>query len=513
MAVEAVTGRQVPPAGSGRWRVLVCCLLFAGVLTPFLFGGVVSGDSHGIMLESQNFAESPLSLGEFLRSPSGSYPWHHIIWFAITYTTLRFLSLFSNAPMIVQAVLSAEGIFAALLGLALCYVFLLRRMRLGATISAATILAVFVGSYGIFAITMGGTVESFVIPVMAIRLFFFEGTITRRRAGLLAITDIVLVAFKPYGLVVIAATWPLIWPRAARDARIVYGAVLGALFAGFALFKLSTWNPTGDYSWVLVASVSGTLLNLLQQIASPWSGLPFCMPVMMVLFWCEAPLRRALMFKLGGLLCCMLILSIFPFFDGDVPGGRYIFPFLLVLLPEIAAGVAVIARKAPRAMWLLPLCVAAFLPTALYSLPFFLKNELPSTGTCLREHPVPYSWKLIAAQVGRRDQVDICYHGEAYTMATRDAASPRTAPWRVAYFLFGAHSAEYLANVHGYSGEQQQHDKWGAALSARLSGIGLGSPAIWRLLGSLPAIAALLLAVLIALRLNRRPAFSGKAGQ
>ena len=142
-----------------------------------------------------------------------------------------------------------------------------------------------VGGYGVFVITMGGTVESFMVPVMAIRLFFFEGAVTPLSAGLLALTDTALVAFKLYSLAVIVFTWPLFWSRSSRDARLVYGVTIGLLLAAFVFFKLWTWNPTTDYDWIVVATVPSVLINLFQQVASPWSGLPFCMPVLLVLFW------------------------------------------------------------------------------------------------------------------------------------------------------------------------------------------------------------------------------------
>lgn len=486
--------------GPGR-RLWLYGLLISLLLTPFLFGGVMSGDGNEMLELSYRFDNSGLSFHDFVSGPHGGYAFHHVLWFGLTYVTLKVIGIFGAARFLNQVGVSAEQILVALAGVVLCHVYLVRRQKIAPPISAAVLLATFVGSYGIFVITMGGTVESWMIPVMAARLFCFEGPATRPKALGLAVADLLLFAFKAYSAVFIVILFPLFWRRAPRDARLTYIAVLGVLVLAFVLFKLWIWNPMPEY--FEPQNLPDFVWRLAQQIVSPWTGLPICMPVLLVLFWTAPAQRTALYFKLASLLGVMLFFSCYWFFDGGIPGGRYVFPYVLVLLPEIGEAAARLLNRHPRAIWLLPAIVAFFLPTAALSLPYFPKSKIVSTGPCTQLNPGLYAWRLMAKKAAGDHDVAICYLNDGYTMDIRDATSPRTAPLRVAYILSGGHSLSYLATIHD-NGEQQQHDGWASMLSARLSKLGLGSPLLWVFLGLLPAFAAICLAIVLAWRISRQ---------
>src|SRR6185312_17345811 len=150
--------------------------------------------------------------------------------------------------------------------------------------------------------------------------------------------------------------------------------------------------------------------------------------------------------------------------------------------------------------WLLPLAVFAFLPVAGLGYPFFPTGAFPPRGPCNPDHPVIWSWELVAAKIENRAQVEICFHKQKYLLSPRDASSPHLGPWRVAYMLEGGHSQGYRAVAHD-SG-QKEHDAWGTLLAGRLTRLGLGNPRLWMAIGSVPALLALWLSLSTAMRLN-----------
>ena len=155
----------------------------------------------------------------------------------------------------------------------------------------------------------------------------------------------------------------------------------------------------------------------------------------------------------------------------------------------------------PRAAWLLPVAVLAFLPVSTLGFPFFPEGVLPKLGQCQPEHPVIYSWRILAAKIGNSEKVEFCFHEEKYALSARDVASPHLGVWRVAYMLEGGHSPAYRAAMHDQS--QVEHDAWGARLSERLRALGLGNSLLWEGLGLIPAAMLLWLSLLVALRISR----------
>jgi len=475
------------------------------LLVPFLMGGVVVGDESVLLHQTHLFDQSGKSFSEFARTPGLSYIFHHLLWFGILYATSHMLELVTTSPFLREAAISAETIIAAMSGIALCYTFLVRRMTLGIPQSLATVLAFFAGGFGLYTFCLGGAPESYMVLVMGARLFFFEPQITERRAWKLAVCDTLLCAFKAYSLLFVVMLLPLFWMRAQRKARITYFVAFTVLITLLALAKLWTWNVPGTYQEVIHVSAGQIGSHFLQQLISPWTGVLFCLPVLLVLIWVRPDQRMALLFKFAALLCCILFFSFFSFFDGDVPGGRYIFPFLLVLVPEIGGALSRILAFRPQLAWLLPAVVLTFLPVAVFSFPFFPNTAYPSLGSCVPVHPAIYSWRIVVANITRQPSLVICFHRQATDLLVRDASTPRTGPWRVAYVLSGGHSEGYITVAHT-NDVQTQHDAWGRKLSGRLRGLGLGNLYLWGFLGLLPAILVMALATGLAMRVNRTPA-------
>jgi hypothetical protein len=497
MMLEADRGRD------GSSLSVRYCWFLVLFLTPFLAGGVVVGDEVLLLHMVQGLDQSASSFPDYARSPVGWYIPHHILWFGFLYLSAHVAALFHASQFLAEVMISCETVAAALTGIALCYIYLVRRQGLSPARAAWSVLALFAGGYGVFTFCMGGMAESYMVLVMAARLFFAHHDIDEAGARKLAVLDAVLIALKAYSLIFVVLAWPL-W-GASRPARLAYLKSFAALILMLIAVKLWLWNP-GPLYYAGLASLQlqVIVLRFVQQFFSPWTGLLFCLPVLLVLLWSEKARRTSLLVKGFALCGCAGFFSLYEFFNGDLAGGRYIFPFIIALLPDIAAAASRLLDRLPRAAFLLPVAIFAFLPVAALGFPFFSGGVVPSQGPCHPEHPVVYSWKVLIAKIDRSELVDICFRQEKYSLSARDVASPRLGLWRVAYLLEGGHSAGYRAATHDQG--QLQHDAWGARLTDRLRNVGLGNPYVWKALGLVPALLALCLSLLAAFRIDRKPA-------
>ena len=490
MAIGQVgAGKRLMPSRF-RW-------VFGLMLVPFLVGAVGVGDEAMLLKAAHGLDNSPLDFGAYARSAEGWYIPHHVLWFGLIYVTAHIGEFLHAGPLAIEAAISCQTVMAGLAGIALSYRYLRQRMRMDVPRATFITLAFFAGGYGVFTFCMGGTVESFMVLAIAARMFLAQAQIEERDAWKLAIIDAVLVSLKAYSLIFLVATWPLL--RFGGKARAAYAALLGLLLIGLILVKLWLWNSL-YVATISDLSVSESLDRFWQQFFSPWTGLLFCLPVLLALLFAGQPDRKGLFWKLAGLCGCAAVFSLYSFFNGDIAGGRYIFPFVVALLPEIAAAISRILDRLPRVSWLLPILVFAFLPVAAFGYPYFPEGTVPERGFCRPEHPVVHSWKIVIAKIANRDHVEICFREQRYALSARDVASPHLGPWRVAYMLDGGHDPAYRAVAH--SPEQLRHDLWGEQLSDRLRGVGLGSSWFWSVAGLLPAFLVIWLSIWAAMRIN-----------
>ena len=492
--------RLSPSAGLLQMRYIWLGIL---LLAPFLMGGVVSGDEAFLLSSAHGVDNSHLSFAQYARSAEGWYIPHHILWFYVVYSTAHIAAFLHAGALLTEAIISIQTVIAALAGIALCYDFLVKRMKMPPERSAWTVLALFAGGYGVFTFCLAGTPESYMVLIMSARLFLTEPGMDRRQARQLAILDAVLIGIKAYSPIFLVASLPVL--GASPQFRMTYLRWLAAPVLLLIAVKLWLWNPSplyyGSLSRITAPDYSS---HFLQQFFSPWTGLFFCLPILLMLFWHEKLRRRSLLFKGVGVIGCAACFSLYPFFDGDIAGGRYIFPFVISLLPEIGGATSRLLDRQPRLAWLLPIAVLAFLPVAMFGFPFFMSRGVQSRGACVREHPVVYSWKIAIAKAARQPQVEICFHNEKYVIGTRDVASPHLGFWRIAYLLDGGHSDAYRKTAH--DAIQRQHDIQGDRLADMLKKAGLGNPGLWRGLGLMPGILLVLLSILAAVKINRSAA-------
>jgi len=475
------------------------------LLTPFLIGGVVTGDGALLLNLVYGLDRSHLSFAEYARSNEGWYIPHHVLWFVTFYVTTHAGALLHFSPLVTEAIISTQTIIAILTGIILCYRFLVRRMGMAPAYGSWVVLAFFTGGYGVYTFYMGGSVECYMVLLMSVRLFFSEQQLDERSAWKLAVVDVLLIALKAYSLFFLVAVWPLLL-RSPKRPLTVYALSFGTLFFVLLCVKLWLWNP--DYNSVVERiSLADSLRHLWLGLFDPRTGLPFCLPVLFVLFWHERSQRRSLIFKLAGLCACAFFFSLYPFYDGDVVGGRYIFPFVVALLPEVAGAANKLLHRFPKIAWMLPLAVVGFLPVAALSFPFFPDGSLPTHGSCRTVHPVIRSWTMLTASITGRPTVNICMHERTYIVDPHDTVAPRSGVWRIAYLLEGGHTPAYLAAV-ARDPARIQRDVWGAHLIGQLKRMGLASSWLWIVVGLVPALLSLWLSLWAVLRINRVPALS-----
>jgi hypothetical protein len=486
---------------SGSARSLRYCWLLVLLLIPFLAGGVVVGDEALLLKLAQGMAVSPLSFVDYARNPDSWYIAHHILWFLLIYASVQAAALTHIGPLLTEAIISCQTVVAGLASLALCYTFLLKRRGLSPAQSAWTVMGFFAGGYGVYAFCMAGFTESYMALAIAARLFFAEPQRDRFPDWKVAIIDVILIGLKSYSMIFIVLTWPLL--RLSRRTWLGYFLPLGAFLLVLGAVKLLLWNPAAIYyNGLQYLTASIVLQRFAQQFFSSWTGLLFCLPMLLVLIWHEKSQRRAIFFKVLGLCGCAGVFSLYDFFNGDIAGGRYIFPFTIALIPQIGTAACRLLDRWPRAAWLVPVAVFAFLPVAVLGYPYFPGGVMRDLGPCRPDHPVAYSWKIVAAKMADQQRVEICFREQRYALSARDVASPHVAMWRVAYMLGGGHSPTYRAVAHDQT--QKQHDAWGARLVDRLGSVGLGNPLLWTVIGLIPAILALWLSLWAAKSVDRR---------
>jgi hypothetical protein len=143
---------------------------------------------------------------------------------------------------------------------------------------------------------------------------------------------------------------------------MAYLKVFATLMLALAAVTIWLWNPGPLYSAGLRnLNPADIVVRFVQQFFSPWTGLHFCLPVLLVLLWNQREKRKSLLGKSFALCGCAVFFSLNEFFNGDVAGGCYIFPFVIALLPDIAAARRAFwtVCRAPLSccrLWFLPSC-------------------------------------------------------------------------------------------------------------------------------------------------------------
>ncbi len=382
-----------------------CAWLLLIFVSLLLCGrGVCGGDEGVIYRWVCSFREQGYSFAA-LQQMMVADPWlvHHLFWFLLqSGLSLLMDGLALQEGAMRQLVMSYHQVAFFFLALLVGYRYL-RCIDARPAFRLLVLASLVFASYGISFLT-GGYLEGLLALLIVCRL-------STERPATLGLLDALLFAGKMYA---VAFTLPLAlaqWSEKKGKWGLIYGVTFGLLSLAWLLFKGP--GQSGYYQHFMKPDWFYPLTlfyGLTFQLFSFSYGLLWTMPLLILPFLRSLPQRRFFWAKITGLFCLLLIFSCFPFMTG--PGGaaghRYIFPFLLILLPEVALSL----KTFPTHRFILiciPLLVLFFSPTlnCRHSLAHPSVGqvwELPAWDPAY--HPAVFAWR-ISLSSNQRDSFEV----------------------------------------------------------------------------------------------------------
>jgi len=323
-----------------------------------------------------------------------------------------------------DAFLAVDGVFFMLATLAVA-IWHLRQRAHGWPIAVLAPVGVLLASSAI-SFFGGGILECqmclYAVVIMA--AFDRPGEMTWRRMAVILPFTSLMIFCKAYSVLFLLPLSLLMTGR-FRFAYLAWIAAMPVLWG--AVLQMVGGGASGGmlafYLNNLTNGASGTAMffRLTEMFFSPAYGLVWCFPFLLLAVLVPAQGRRILSVKALGLLMVSMALCIFDFWHGygASAGPRYIVPFLLFFLPEVARGFQVLLARWRWAGILVPLLTLLFLPSIEYrnSLMYRWAEDAAAPGrcgtvTCERPgivgwgygdpllHPGVFSWRVVMARAG-----------------------------------------------------------------------------------------------------------------
>jgi hypothetical protein len=361
---------------AGRLSTLIFLVLGLSLLTT---RGRVGGDELEVFKQVIKLLDSGDGVAVLLGRPdSGGLVFsHRLFWFIQQYLVVFVADL-------IVAVLGVES-SVLLRGFAVAYsqtvvawtcvvmtcLFLVNKMRLRLPLAVlVTTLIWFVGT-GLYFLT-GNFIENTMALLVIARLYvFYSGkdlSENKRKIAALLVIDLLLFAIKPYSLFFTTIT--LLLANGGLPARrrflVLYWSsmlVLMALWLSATYLFLGNSWPYSSLAWTFYPGIIAE--RFFHALFSFSFGLIWCFPALFFAFTSHEG-WRTIFVKVGALFVCLLFICLIPFWHGQVAGNRYLFPFLLFLVPEIARGFMEFTRRAKRSLLLVPFLFIVFLPSIDY---------------------------------------------------------------------------------------------------------------------------------------------------
>lgn len=353
--------------------------------------------------------------------------------------------------------------------------------------------ALFVASSGIglFAGGFSECLMCLLVIVMATQLDR-SSPLTLWRFVLVVVAGLGLIASKLYAAPFVLALVFLL--LAARPQKILYGITFTlAPFVWLVIqSEVQRGAPSGMLNFYVNLMGSHGVMDILEKALAFFFSLSFgilpCFPLLLLATFCGKARHFALAVKIAAALGVSVILLSFPFWAG--PGGlggpRYIAPFLLIFVPEIAAGLRRLAdnRRARILWWLVPASAVLFLPCLDFrnSLATRYANDpravtdISWPHTDLEMHPAIMGWSIVRAKIEQRPFLVL--NSAANLSASVQDIFPMTGLSRVIYVLeFKGQTPERIG-----------------AVASMLEQHGLNNVQLWKILRTL--LATLLLGTL-----------------
>jgi hypothetical protein len=235
-------------------------------------------------------------------------------------------------------------------------------------------------------------------------------------------------------------------------------------------------------------------------VAFPF-GIIWCFPLAGFAFFAGRGARWALVLKLAGIILLAGFLSLFVGWHGGgaVAGPRFIVPFLMLLFPEVAAGLAALLRRWHWVGYTVPLLTVLFLPSLDYHNGLVYRWADGADGyqkwgeSDPLMQPGLLAWRVILAKASGEqtfrpsDKMDI------------------SSPTGAIFPMTGVSRLSYALATPGSDPRQMAVRNW-------LMDHGLAYPLIWVLLRAVLAAALLLWLLFAAAAVSRRPQQARRAG-
>jgi hypothetical protein len=465
-------------------RFLLACLCIL-LLAVLLSRGTTGGDEGAAI----GFAQS-LEAGHALsRIQAVNYLGHRLFWVIEKLLLNRFYSAVLPTALASNGVVhSALMVIDGSLFMCLCAVVGLRQLRTrGYDFAAASVAtgAILISSSALSLFT-GGFIEcQMCFYVVLIVGALNAQSLTRSQFALLLAASAFLVLCKPYSFLFLL---PLTFVIGDKRKRIAYAAIVTAVTGLWTLVVFLVGNSgsgTADLyeNWVSVGSPGIFAIRLMRFFFSAPFGILWSFPLLGFAAIAWRTERRTLTIKLIATLLLSGFLAMFPFWHGagGLAGPRYIVPFLLIFLPEVARGITIARRYWRWSSLLVPLLALFFLPTIDYRNTLFSRWAEASAAEFGWPYADPnmqpgiFAWRIVAARL-RGD-----------TSFEPSVELPYRVPIKNIFPMTGISRVIYLLDYKGWHphSEQQSVDSWLVAHD-------MGNSSEWRILRAL-MIAVLLM--------------------
>lgn len=422
-----------------RLVIVIVLMCFAAMLSDGYLGGD-EGVVHAVVrLFHNDQGMSPATFFATARD-ANTYLQHHLFWSLIQIAVTSVLAVVTDFLDITFSeelhnwLLAYPLALAALVSLPVSY-RVLRRLGRPPELALLCIGLFFFGG-SVIGLLTGGFIECYMLFAVAMRMLLLTPRPGEQVPGvLLALVDFTLIAAKSYSLIFLLALLPGTFARLGRKERTVYLVIV--LSACVLWFLAKSSIPVGERGpvWTVYKSALSPGLSVgLWLTHVGWAvfsfsfGLLWTTPVVLLLF---GHARRAIgsenIQKLLGIAGLMFVFTLYPFWHGatGMPGQRYVLPFLLVLLPEMASGLRFLIE---RSKWMLVgvfACIVLFLPAVDFrnTLTELYASKSAQTAPIIRFgnenfpmldwsfHPGVFAWRVVLAKWNKNAAMSSALYG------------------------------------------------------------------------------------------------------
>lgn len=225
------------------------------------------------------------------------------------------------------------------------------------------------GGYSIAFLT-GGHIESYMILMILLRVYVQSCENEKKRLAAFIIIDTALGMIKAYSLLFCFLSLPYFFKFNKKDLirfSIYSFFVLGINFiwmkAKNGLYNQGDYFSTFIVPFEIMTKTWYIPKNIFEQFFGFTYGLVWGLPLYFIFIpFCYS--KKVLLNRFFPVFSIMLFLSTISFWSGHsgIPGSRYIFPFLIWLIPQFTEGVENVLQRFKTTSLLIPLCIIFFLP-------------------------------------------------------------------------------------------------------------------------------------------------------